>query len=213
MCGMTSLSVPPLGDNDIHLWHTPWPGGAGEARFAALLAAYATPDAPVAPEVLRGAHGKPYFASPFDTVGFSWSHSGTMALLAVGRGPAGFELGVDVEVLRPRPRALELARRFFAPSESALLEALPEAERLKTFLALWTAKEAVLKAHGGGLSYGLHRAAFSLADGEVVAESFEGEIAPAASWTIRPVDLGASAFASVAWRGSSRTVRFFTSSL
>jgi len=206
---MTSEPLPHLADDDIHVWHTPWAGGAGEDRFAALLAAYQ----PAAAKIVRGPHGKPHFVPPHDTLGFSWSHSADTAVLAVGRGPSGFELGVDVEKRRPRGRALELARRFFAPDEAAMLETLDDAERLSIFLTLWTAKEAVLKAHGGGLSYGLHRVAFHLDAGRAVAGHFDGEIGPAGAWTVMPLELGEDRFGAVAWRGPSRTLRVFTSSL
>ena len=42
----------------------------------------------------------------------------------------------------------------------ATLAALPDIARDDAFLRLWCAKEAVLKAHGHGLSFGLHRLAF-----------------------------------------------------
>lgn len=203
-------TIPPLADDDIHVWCTPWPGGKGETHFAALVAAYAGPGAP---DIVRGDQGKPRLPPPFDGLGFSWSHSGDVAVLAIGRGPAGFLLGVDVETERPRARALELARRFFAADEAAWLESLPEDRRVAGFLALWTAKEAVLKAHGGGLSYGLHRAAFTLRGNQALPLVFDGDLGPADAWQVRPLALGEGRRGAVAWRGGERRVRVFTSSL
>jgi 4'-phosphopantetheinyl transferase len=203
----THSDLPLLADDEIHVWQARWTSGQGELPFVSLLAAYAGPDAPA---MARGEHGKPYFPAPLDRLGFNWSHSGDRALFAIGRGGDGFELGVDIERVRPRPRALQLAERFFAPDETAMLAALPEERRLDTFLRLWTAKEAVLKAHGGGLSYGLHRVSFALGDGSVTPVAFEGEIAPPTAWRIEPLDLDAASVAAVAWRGSERTVRVFT---
>lgn len=200
-------SVPPLDESEIHIWRTAWSGGAGEVAFASLLAAYAGSGSPA---IQRSSHGKPHFPSPFDTLGFNWSHTGDIALLAVGRGPAGFEVGVDVETVRPRVRALELSRRFFAPDETAQLEALPESEQLEGFLTLWTAKEAVLKAHGGGLSYGLHRVSFSLRDGSAHALGFDGDVAPPTAWRIHALDLSPALVSAVAWRGDERHIRVFT---
>jgi 4'-phosphopantetheinyl transferase len=199
--------APHLDDGEIHVWRTSWSGGAGEIAFASLLAAYAGAGAP---PIARGEHGKPYFPPPFDALGFNWSHSGDVALLAVGRGAAGFEVGVDVETVRPRARALELSRRFFDPSETAVLEALPDSGLLAGFLTLWTAKEAVLKAQGGGLSYGLHRAAFKLRDGLAEPGSFDGDIAPASAWCVQALDLAPALVSAVAWRGRKRQVRVFT---
>lgn len=198
---------PPLHDDEIHLWRTRWSGGAGEAAFAHLLADYAGAGAPA---IVRGEHGKPRFPAPFDTLGFNWSHSGDVALLAVGHGPSGFELGVDVETVRPRARALELSRRFFAPAETEALEALPDNRRLARFLDLWTAKEAVLKAHGGGLSYGLHRVSFRVDGGNIVPATFDGDVGPAVAWQVTPLALGEGLVSAVAWRGTERNIRTFT---
>jgi len=203
----TLADIPLLADDEIHLWQTSWRSGQGELPFLSLLAAYAGPDAPA---VARGEHGKPHFPAPFDTLGFNWSHSGDRALFAVGRGSEAFELGVDIERVRPRPRALELATRFFAPDETATLAALPEARRLNGFLRLWTAKEAVLKANGSGLSYGLHRVSFALGDAVVTPVAFEGEIAPASDWRVEALDMGTDCVAAVAWRGCERRIRAFT---
>lgn len=208
---MTSLlSVPPLHDDEIHIWHGPWAGGAGESRFAALLASYA---GPAAPAVARAEQGKPHWPAPFDTYGFSWSHSGDVAVLAVGKGASAFQVGVDIETIRPRARAIELSRRFFATSETAWLETLPADDVLSGFLSLWTAKEAVLKAHGGGLSYGLHRVAFEIDERGPRATDFDGDVAPAAAWQVHPLALAGGTVGAVAWRGGERSVRVFTSAL
>lgn len=76
-------------------------------------------------------------------------------------------MGVDVERLRPSPRGAAIARSRFDPREAAALEAVPEDGRDEAFLRLWTAKEAVLKARGTGLTGGLD--SFAVLDGEVDA--------------------------------------------
>ena len=206
-----ATTVPTLADDEVHLWRSAWSGGEGEGFFARLLAGYA--GIPEMPAIVRGEHGKPMFPPPLDTLGFNWSHSGDVALLAVARGPAGFQIGVDVEVVRPRSRAMELARRFFAPEETAELNELADADRLGGFLSLWTAKEAVLKAHGGGLSYGLHRVSFRLAADGVVPRGFDGDVGPASDWQVRRLALGDDLVSTLAWRGGDRRIRVFTSSV
>ncbi|MBB3226617.1 4'-phosphopantetheinyl transferase [Luteibacter sp. Sphag1AF] len=201
-----SLAAASLG-TDVHIWQVPWNGVSAEALFRPWLAAYASVDASSL-SVVRGPHGKPWLEAPFDDLSFSWSHSGDQALLAVGRGEPGFQLGVDIERVRARPRVLALAERFFSADEFVLLSARDEPERLDGFLALWTAKEAVLKANGGGLSYGLHRASFRMEGGVAAPEQFDGEIAPADAWCVRSLEVGRGFVASVAWRGVARTVRF-----
>ncbi|MBV2168076.1 MAG: 4'-phosphopantetheinyl transferase superfamily protein, partial [Bdellovibrio sp.] len=73
----------------------------------------------------------------------NWSHSGDGLLVASG---AGVRVGVDLERVHARPRALDLARRFFAPAERAWLQAQPAGMRDAAFLRLWCAKEACFKA-------------------------------------------------------------------
>ena len=93
-----------------------------------------------------GAHGKPQLAgSPLH---FNISHSGALALIAL----AHVEVGVDVELPRPR-RTDAIARRFYAPGEVERLFAIEDAAaRADAFFRLWTCKEAFLKVTGEGLS-------------------------------------------------------------
>jgi 4'-phosphopantetheinyl transferase len=80
---------------------------------------------------------------------FSLTHAGARAAVAVGAGQA---LGLDLEPVRPERDSLSLARRFFGPAETEWLAGLPPGERAAGFAALWTVKEAVLKARGCGLT-------------------------------------------------------------
>ena len=114
---------------------------------------------PDAIELVRDARGRPRLAGALQAFDVSWSHSGEGLLVALGEG---VEVGADLERARPRPRALELADRFFHATEAAWLRGLPEPERHESFLRLWCAKEAVLKAHGRGIAYGLDK--FGLAE-------------------------------------------------
>ena len=71
-------------------------------------------------------------------------------------------VGVDIESRERGTDPLRIARRYFAPEETAALAALDEALRHDAFLRLWCAKEAVLKAHGGGIAFGLHKPVFDV---------------------------------------------------
>ncbi len=88
------------------------------------------------------ASGRPRLAgTPLD---FSISHAGGLALCALT--PEG-RIGVDVE-----PCATRRAEDFslgFCPAELAEIAAAADPSR--TLLRFWTAKEAALKADGGGL--------------------------------------------------------------
>jgi 4'-phosphopantetheinyl transferase len=199
---------PVLPDDEVHVWRLPWVHGSAELMPRCRLAEYLGADV-TALAIVRGEHGKPTLAAPHDDLAFSWSHSGDIALLAVARGIT--QLGVDVERVRPRSRVLELASRFFAEDEAEAIRMLPERERLGAFLDLWTAKESVLKAHGGGLVYGLHRVVFGRVGGKTIAERFEGELAPASEWQLHALGLGEGWHASVAWRGEARKIRLYES--
>jgi 4'-phosphopantetheinyl transferase len=78
---------------------------------------------------------------------FSVAHSGGIALLAFAR----VEVGIDVERVRRLARAERVTERVFAGRTRALLESLPQAQRLDAFFAAWTQREALVKAVGGAL--------------------------------------------------------------
>ena len=95
------------------------------------------------------AHGKPELAA-FPELSFSLSHSESFAMIAVVVGRA--RVGVDIEIERPRSRLDALAARVLSAEEHAeWLDAEPP-ERVRAFLARWTAKEAYLKAIGAGIT-------------------------------------------------------------
>jgi len=78
-------------------------------------------------------------------VEFNLSHSGDLVLYAVA---AGISVGVDVEKLRPMPRALELAERFLSPEEHDELARITPDERSPQFFSMWVRREAYAKARG-----------------------------------------------------------------
>ena len=101
----------------------------------------------------RDARGRPRLAQG----DAGWSHSHGWLLLAHA---AHGRIGVDIEPLARRADPLRIARRYFAGEEIAALDSLDGDARQRAFLRLWCAKEAVLKAHGGGIAFGLHKAVF-----------------------------------------------------
>lgn len=94
-------------------------------------------------------HGKPRLIASSD-LDLSIAHARSALAVAVGRGQT---VGIDVETTDRLRFDLRSARGVFTTGESALL-ARAEDWRLST-LALWTRKEAVLKATGWGLTYPL----------------------------------------------------------
>ena len=121
--------------------------------------------APVAPgewEFEKNAFGRPEVAGPPSGRGalrFNVSHTDGLVACAVTRMA---DVGVDVEYLaRPTP-GLDIAERFFSPDEYAMLRKAPAAEQHELFFAIWTLKEAYIKARGKGLSLPLDHFAFDI---------------------------------------------------
>jgi len=95
-----------------------------------------------------GPHGKPLLPPPHHGLHFNLSHCHDLALLALCQdGP----VGIDLEPADRAPTLLGCESAFCHPEEIAALPIAPDARAL-TLLALWTAKEAALKALGTGLS-------------------------------------------------------------
>lgn len=86
---------------------------------------------------------------PSCDVAFNTSHSDGMAVVAVAQGQ---RVGVDIERVREIDDALDIAEGLFAAREVEWLRSVSPGSRSRAFLALWTRKEAVVKALGGGLS-------------------------------------------------------------
>jgi len=147
----------------------------------------------------RDRRGRPRLGAPFAGWDCNWSHSGDGLLVALGRD---VQVGIDLERVRPRGRALDLAQRFFTAPELAWLHAAPSAAvRDHGFLRLWCAKEAVLKAHGHGISFGLHRLRFADSPDGLRLVECDPELGRAEDWSLRelrpaPEYLGALAFKS-----------------
>jgi len=149
------------------------------------------------PALSRNAHGRPLIESDGGRHDASWSHSGDILLIALGEG---VDVGVDVEFVKPRARALELAARYFTPAETAWLATRPASTRDAAFTRLWCAKEAVLKAHGRGLAFGLHRLAFVERDGALILTSTAPELGPPDAWSLHEFAPLPGYGAALAWR-------------
>jgi 4'-phosphopantetheinyl transferase len=121
----------------------------------------------LAPSELRfaaDAFGKPVLLAPVGKshlhFNLSHSHGVIVCAAAIER-----QVGIDVEDAGRTLECLDLAERYFAAAEYAHLRNLRGAERQATFFAIWTLKEAFVKAIGQGLSFALDSFAFEL-DGD-----------------------------------------------
>lgn len=199
-----------LDADSIHLWRIAYDAAQRREPLLRLLATYLGVPASTV-QLREGEHGKPSLQAPLTrdatALQFNWSHSGDYALIALARGIA---LGVDVERIGKPTRALEIARRFFAPGESAALSAVTAPASKPAFTGLWCAKEAVLKAVGTGLSFGLERVVFEHLSG---ADWELAELDPAlgepAAWHVPGFAAAPGYRGALAWRGAARRVLAF----
>lgn len=108
---------------------------------------------PAAVQFSYGTHGKPaLIGTGDDLLGISLSHTGDTAVYVASWDR---ELGIDIEVAKPRQNAGGLVERFFSSAEQAeWRDTLPE-HQLAAFYQGWTGKEAYLKARGTGLNFPL----------------------------------------------------------
>jgi len=80
---------------------------------------------------------------------FNVSHSRNQAAIAVTRFDP---VGIDLEIIDPLFPRHEVVEEILAPDELRDLNALDPNEQTAYFFQLWTLKEALLKAVGGGFS-------------------------------------------------------------
>jgi 4'-phosphopantetheinyl transferase len=118
-------------------------------------------------------HGRPEIAHPplERPLRFNLSHSGGLVACVLGEAR---QIGVDVERLdRPAvdPRVI---LRYCSPSEQQALSDMPDALRHERFLALWTLKEAYVKARGTGLTLPLRSVSFDMGIEGPADVSFNG---------------------------------------
>lgn len=112
-----------------------------------VLARYVGPDAGLL-KIEYEAQGRPRLATPGPS--FSLSHTQDRALLAVD--PQGARVGVDLEFCDPERRLAGIVSRFFSPRDQARFQGLSGSARVERFFWWWTAKEALGKGDGQGLS-------------------------------------------------------------
>jgi len=200
-----------LGDDEIHLWLFPRREPGANARADAsgslrgVLAAYLGAD-PAGLRIERDVGGKPYL--PDAALQFNQSHSAGALLVGVSRTQP---LGVDIESrARMRPY-LEIARRYFTADEADALAALPEDQRQRSFLELWSAKEAVLKAIGRGIAFGLDRVGFELDAAGTTRRLVHvaDEVGVPEQWQVVRLAPQTGVTGALAWRGAGMRLRGF----
>lgn len=103
--------------------------------------------------IKKTGHGKPYLAD-YPELAFNLSHTADRVMIAVARQ---CQLGVDIEICKPRHNLSGLVEKCFSEEEAAYWSQLPEPQKNQAFYRFWTRKEAFVKATGRGIALGLNR--------------------------------------------------------
>jgi phosphopantetheinyl transferase len=126
-------------------------------RYCGALAVGATmPLSSIAFELT--AKGRPYLR---EQRGCCFSFS-SCKLGFVGAWSSTHQIGVDIEDRTSCLDVVELANAYFSRAEAKAVEDAGGRTRVRTFLQLWTLKEATLKSIGEGLPFGLDAFQFEL---------------------------------------------------
>ena len=151
-----------------------------------------------------GPDGKPFCnLQPVGwTVCFNLSHSESAAALAISNG---FEVGIDVENVRPIEECVPL--EVFSIQECAEFSALPDEERQEVFFESWARKEACLKALGTGFTLPPAHFEFDLSiRGDTRPRFVGGEAEEATQWRICALSPGSTCAGAVAARSTDWSI-------
>ena len=154
----------------------------------------------VEPERLQfayGVHGKPEIRGSATDVEFNLSHTRDAVAVAVSRSR---KVGIDIEYSGAQRNTEAIAQSFFTVREQQQINRLPVQDHDAAFLALWTRKEALLKACGAGL-------AAPLDDVSITPRTFDRLDEPASAslggqfWSVCNLDLQPDLVCALAVQG------------
>jgi len=148
--------------------------------------------------------GRPCLDNNKHGIRFSVSHSFDRAMIAMTRGRA---IGIDLEKIRTDIDHAGLSRRFFSPAEHSALQLCDEATRIRAFFAVWTRKEAIVKAHGKGIALGLSQFDVSVdPDQPPRLLATRWQLTDMPDWTLQTLNATAGYAASLAVSGGAVSV-------
>ncbi len=100
--------------------------------------------------IIRAEFEKPHLAPPYQNFQFNLSHTKTYFALAITKDTP---IGIDIESMSKKTDILAISKRFFHPEEHE--QVLKADNQEDCFYRIWTQKEALVKAIGSGISFGL----------------------------------------------------------
>lgn len=133
-----------------------------------------------------------------EATAYSVSHSAEHAALLIA--PDGWQIGVDLEISRPRD-VLKIARFAFHEDEVRALESAAPESRQTLFYTLWTLKESFAKALQLELIDALRQCVFWNEDGK-----WQGRVPSGSAWGAAVFRPRPDIFVAAAWIGGSEAV-------
>ena len=151
-------------------------------------------------------YGKPFM--PGSALQFNLSHSGDRVALAFCWEDL---IGIDVEEMLPQKDFLQVASRFFSPSERAALHNLEGEEQRLSFYRCWTRKEAFVKALGLGVSAPLDRFSVEFrSDLPARMLEMDGTLGTREEWLLQDVSLSGNYASAIACKAQTKEVICYT---
>jgi len=171
---------------------------AGRGGLRWILSAYCGGIPPGDLMFETGLHGKPALIG-LPAPAFNVSHSGECVLIGI---MTGAQCGVDIERKRSCLDEESIAQRFFCQREVEWLRRTKDG-----FLRLWTAKEAIIKAVGGGLSIPLTDVDVTdVVDGKTFAMTLKTPGTPEQVICLRELELATEYTSAVAVTGEQPAI-------
>jgi 4'-phosphopantetheinyl transferase len=177
------------------------------ALVRTTLSRYASP-APADWTFRENAWGRPEIdVAEHAWLRFNLSNTRGLIACAVARDR---DIGLDVEITERPGETVEIADRFFSPTEVAALRALPKDAQRARFFEYWTLKEAYIKARGMGLAIPLDQFSFLLEDRAPIRVAFDPALGDDASaWQFEQLTLSPRhAAAAAVHRGARPDLSF-----
>lgn len=160
----------------------------GRATLRQILSQYTGID-PQALQLTYNLDGKPSLTDA--DIHFNLTHCDNLALLAVAAVP----VGVDLERIRAVDAMDAITMTTFTEDERQYLSTISQDRKIYTFFKLWTAKESVMKALGGGFKLA-QTISLSLDEEQIIIDRIDGN--QPQEWGIAPVNVPQGFIAAVA---------------
>ena len=128
-----------------------------------ILAKYLGIEAKAIP-IIRAEFEKPHLAPPYQNFEFNLSHTKSYFALAITKDTP---IGIDIESINKKTDIMGISKRFFHPEEHEQI--LKAKNQEDCFLRIWTQKEALVKAIGSGISFGLENFCVDATNAKVIS--------------------------------------------